>query len=122
MVKSNSFKFLDDDLHQQLRALLKKGQIKHDVGKDGMIYYSPADEEVVGNDFICSIRDKFFSSWQLQTCPSNWIVSYKKYMSHHGIPFQEELSNGELCFLLPRKYRPHRWKLDHPIKANRKAL
>ena len=62
MEKSNSFKFLDDDLNQQLRALLKKGQIKHDVGKDGMIYYSPADEEVVGNDFICSIRDKVFSS------------------------------------------------------------
>jgi hypothetical protein len=122
MEKSNSFRFLDDDLNQQLLALLKKGKIKHDLGTDGIIHYSPADEEVVENDLICSIRDKVFPSWQVLTCPRDWIARYKKYMSHRGIPFHEELSNGELWFLLPRKYRPHRWKLDDPMTAERMAM
>lgn len=122
MQKSSSFKFLDDDLNQQLIALLQKAGIKHDVGKDGIVHYSSGDDEVVENDLICSIRDKVFPSWQVLTCPRDWTVSYKKYMSHHGIPFHEELSNGELWFLLPGKYRPHRWKLDGPMKAERMAM
>jgi len=43
-------------------------------------------------------------------------------MSRHGIPFQEELSNGELWFLLPRKYRPHKWKLDASLEAERMVM
>jgi len=121
MENSNSFKFLDDELNRQLLALLKKGKIKHHVGNDGIIHYSPDDEEVVEEHFICSIRDRVFPSWQVLTCPRSWTVRYKKYMSHHGIPFREELSNGELWFLLPRKYRPHRWKLDDPMKTERLA-
>src|SRR5256885_12640758 len=109
MEKCNSFKFLDDDLNQQLIALLRKARIKHDVGKDGTVRYAPDDEEVLENDIVCSIRDKIFPSWQVLTCPRDWTVRYKKYMSHHRIPFHEELSNGKLWFLLPRKYRPDRW-------------
>jgi hypothetical protein len=122
MEKNNSFRFLDDDLNRQLIALLRKAKIKHDVGKDGSIHYSPDDEEVVENDFVGSIRDKVFPAWQVLTCPRDWSMLYKKYMKHHGIPFQEELSNGELWFLLPRKYRPHRWQLDRPMKAGRLAM
>ena len=122
MGKSNSFKFLDDDLNRQLIALLKKAKVKHDVGKDGVVHYSSLDDEVVENDLICSIRDKVFPSWQVLTCPRDWIARYKKYMSRHEIPFHEELSNGELWFLLPRKYRPHLWKLDRPMKAERLAM
>jgi hypothetical protein len=122
MEKSNSFRFLDDELNQQLLALLKKGKIKHDVGKDGIIHYSTDDEEVVENDFICSIRDKVYPSWQVLTCPRDWTVRYEKYMTQHGIPFQEELSNGELWFLLPSTYRPHRWKLDNPMTAKGRAM
>lgn len=122
MAESNAFKFLDDDLNQQLLALLRKSKIKYNVGKDGMVHYAPEDEEVVENDFICSIRDKVFPSWQVLTCPRDWTVRYKKYMSQHGIPFREELSNGELWFLLPRKYRPHSWKLDGPMKVERMAM
>jgi hypothetical protein len=122
MEKSHSFKFLDDDLNQQLIALLRRSKIKHDVGKDGRVHYSPDDEEVVENDFVGSIRDKVFPAWQVLTCPRDWSVLYKKYMNHHGIPFQEELSNGEVWFLLPRKYRPHRWQLDSPMEAGRLAM
>jgi hypothetical protein len=119
MEKANSFKFLDDDLNQQLMALFKKAKIKHSVSKDGIVCYSPDDEEVVENDLICAIRDKVFPSWQVLTCPREWIKRYKEYMGRHRVPFQEEWSNGEPWFLLPRKYRPHRWKLDGPTKAER---
>jgi hypothetical protein len=121
MGKGNSFKFLDDELNQQLIHLLKKGKIKHDVGKDGLIHYSPDDEEVVEDDLICSIRDKVFPSWKVLTCPRDWVARYKEYMSQHRIPFREELSNGDVWFLLPRKYQPLRWKLADPVKAGRVA-
>jgi hypothetical protein len=122
MEKSNTFKFLDDDLNQQLIVLLKKAKIKHDVGKDGIVHYFPDDEEVVENDVICSIRDKALPFWQILTCPRDWTVRYQKYMNHYEIPFHEELSNEELWFLLPRKYRPDRWKLEAPMKAVRMAM
>ena len=118
----NTFKFLDDELNQQLIILLRKAKISHAVGKNGVIYYFPDDEEVIEDDFICLIRDRAFPSWQVLTCPPEWSASYKKYTTCHAIPFQEELSNGELWFLLPRNYRPHRWKLDSPTIAERMVM
>jgi hypothetical protein len=32
-------------------------------------------------------------------------------MRSHGIPFQEEVTDNEVAFLLPKKVRPHAWKL-----------
>ena len=119
--KSHSFRFLDSRLTQELIGLLRKAKINHSIDKEGVVHYSPDDEEVVENDLICSLRDKVFPSWQLLTCPSDWTVRYKDYMGRHGIPFREELSNGELWFLLPRKYRPHAWKLDDPTKMERRV-
>ena len=114
MATSHSFKFLDDDLNRELLGLLKKARIGHFVDKDGVIHYSADDVQVVENDLIGSIRDRVFPSWQLQTCPSDWVACYRDYMSRHDIPFREELSNGQVWFLIPRKYRPHAWKLDGP--------
>jgi hypothetical protein len=112
MDKKYSFKFLDKELNRELVRLFKKCKIDHSIGTDGTVHYSPDNEEVVGNNLICSIRDKVFSSWQVLTCPPDWTARYQEYMGCHGIPFREELSNGELWFLLPRQYRPHSWKLD----------
>src|SRR5437588_549010 len=111
MGQDYSFGFMNNDLNRQLIARLKRAGIRHHVSKEGAVHYSPADEEAV-DDCVSSIRDKVFASWQILTCPRDWTARYKKYMSRNGIPFYEELSNGELWFLLPRKYRPHRWKLD----------
>lgn len=122
MDTNNAFKFLDDDLNRQLIGRLKRTKIKHHVGKDGFVHYSPDDEEVVENEIICPLRDKVFPAWQVLTCPPDWVETYKKYMTHRGIPFHEELSNGEAWFLLPAKYRPHRWKLDRPMKTARMAV
>jgi hypothetical protein len=122
MKKRHTFKFLDDDLNRQFIALMKKTDVPHHVGRDGTVHYS-SDDEVVENEAICSIRDRVFPSWQVLTCPRSWIGSYRTYMSQRRIPFHEELSNGDLWFLLPRKYRPHMWKLDAPPKkAERVAL
>src|SRR5581483_9029024 len=62
MGKSRSFKFVDESLNQQLLTLLKKRKIQHEVDKQGLILYSPEDEEVVENDVIGAIRDKVFPS------------------------------------------------------------
>ena len=111
MGRSHSFKFLNDGLNQELIGLLKKAGIEHSIDKDGAIRYSPGDEEVVENELIASIRGSVFPSWQVLTCPTDWTARYKDHMHRHGIPFQEEWSDGERWFLIPRKYRPHSWKL-----------
>ncbi len=107
-----SFRFLEDDLNRRFIALLKKNEIRHSVDENGVVHYSPQDEESVENNIISSIRDRVFSAWQVLSCPKEWADRYRRYMVKHDIPFKEELSDGQLWFLLPRKYRPHRWKLD----------
>ena len=118
LVKSHSFKFLDVDLNRQLIALLKKAKIAYQVSEDGLIRYSSEEEEEIENDLICSVRDRVFPSWQVLTCPPDSIVRYKKYMNQHGILFREELSNEVAWFLIPRKHRPHLWKLDKSLSQN----
>jgi hypothetical protein len=62
-------------------------------------------------DVICEIHRTVFPSWQIQSCPEDWIDRYVTYMRSHGIAYREELWNGTLWFLVPGKHRPHRWKL-----------
>ncbi len=116
MDRNHTFKFLDSNLNRQFHRLLHKSKIDHCIDKDGIVHYSSNDVEVVDNDLVCPIREKVFPAWQILTCPSDWIARYKEYMSRHGVPFQEELSNGVLWFLIPRKHRPHSWKLDIPSR------
>ncbi len=115
-----SFRFLDKDLNAKLVSLLRKAKIPYTVDTKGVVHYSSADEEQVGNDLICSIRDRVFASWQILTCPSDWTDRYRAYMSRHHVPFTEECSNGELWFLIPRNYRPHSWKIDDAKAEPRK--
>ena len=115
MGSTPSFKFARDDLNRRLIALLNKNKIRHFVDKSGVIHYAPEDEESVENDLIGSIRDRVFSSWQVLSCPKEWIERYRQYMTRHDIPFQEEWIDGQWCFLLPRKHRPHLWKLDDKV-------
>ena len=109
-----SIKFADKKLNAKLVALLSGSAIKHGVDRDGIIRYSPIDEEAVENDFIGSIRDGVFPSWQLLSCPSAWVGRYREYMIRHDVPFAEELADRELRFLIPRGYHPHAWELDPP--------
>src|SRR5450755_3434804 len=120
MPKTYTFKFLDEKLNRKLIALVKKSPVKHSIGNDGVLHYSSADEEVVGNGLISSIREAVFPSWQILSCPEDWIERYKRYMNQHDVPFAEELIDNQLCFLLPRKYRPHSWKLDEEPEIRQK--
>src|SRR5436190_13097347 len=109
---TRTFKFVDDNLNRKLIGLVKKSRVEHFIDKEGVLHYSPGDEDSVENDLVCSIRDQVFPSWQVLTCPGDWVERYKRYMSQHDIPYIEELANNEVWFLLPRKYRSHSWKLD----------
>jgi len=118
MALKRSFRFVDDDLNRRLIVLLKKRKVGHSVDRNGVIHYSPDDAAFVGNDLIGSIRGDVFSAWQVLTCPEDWIRRYRDYMTQHEIPFTEEISNGQLWFLLPRKHRPHAWKLEEqPVSS-----
>jgi hypothetical protein len=112
MSASHSFRFAEDGLNRRLITLLKRNRIRHSVEENGVIHYSRADEESVENDLINSIRSRVFSSWQVVSCPKEFAERYTRYMRQHDIPFKEELADGQSCFLLPRRYRPHQWKLD----------
>lgn len=118
MGKSYSFRFVDNDLNHELIRLLKKAKVGHSVDKAGVIHYSEVDGLLVQNDLICSIRDQLLPAWQILTCPPEWRETYRDYMERHHIPYREELSNGELWFLIDRRYRPHAWKLDDPTAAS----
>lgn len=120
MQTKRSFRFLDECLNRQLIAAFGKSEIKHAVAKDGTIRYSPADEHA-GEDLICSVRAGVFPSWQILTCPPDWIAVYREYMNDHAIRFHEEIDDGTLWFLLSRRLRPHMWKLDCPMQAERIA-
>ena len=117
-----SFKFVDESLNRRLIDLLKKSGVEHCIDKAGVIHYSPNHEELIENELIGSIRARVFPSWQVLTCPRGWTNRYKRYMVQHNIPFKEELAVGRLWFLIPRKYRPHSWKLEEAELARSPAL
>jgi hypothetical protein len=116
MRKTRSFRFLDKALNGRLAGLLKRAQIDHYIDEHGMAHYAAHDDEAVEDRVICPIRDEVFSAWQVITCPSRWRGRYRDYMKRHGVPFAEELSNGAVWFLIPRKYRPHTWRLNGAAK------
>ena len=117
MALTYTFRFVDDSLNRRLIALLKRSGTRHDVRSNGVVRYSPRDEDVIENEFIRSVRDSVFPSWQILSCPPQWVDRYKSYMTRHGVPFVEELIDNRLCFLIPRRYRPHSWKLDDRVEA-----
>jgi hypothetical protein len=121
MSNRHSFRFLNNELNDRLIQLFKRAEIQHRVDRAGLIRYSTADEEVVENDLIRSVRDSVFPSWQVLTCPSEWTTRYRDYLRRNDIPFQEELVDGELWFLIPRKYRPGAWKLEDPSQKRQRS-
>ena len=111
MALTNSFKFLQGSRNNRFIANLKKAKIRHTVDNRGNVHYAAEDEEVVEDNIISSIRSEVFSSWQILCCPKDWARAYRDYMTARHIPFAEELIDNQPCFLIPRKYRPHSWKL-----------
>ena len=115
MKQTHSFKFVDEKLNRKLIGLLeRKARGKFRVGAGGFIYYSSNDEDLIGNQLICEIRSALFKRWQIIMCPKDWAAKYKCYMTEHEIPFNEEIRDDNLRFLVSRSRRPHSWKLDFP--------
>jgi hypothetical protein len=113
---SNSFRFVDDRLNSRLINDLKKRKTRASIDRQGTIHYADDDVELIENEVISRIRDSVFSKWKIISCPADWARQYKDYMQRHDVPFTEELIDNQLCFLIPRTYRPHAWKLDEPRK------
>ena len=113
MAFKHSFRFANPTLNSKLLAQLRTANVKHSVESDGSIHYSADDEERVENEFLGHIRDRVFSSWQLVFCPPDWAARYQTYMGLHKIPFEEQWIDDQPCFLIPRQYRPHTWKLSN---------
>jgi hypothetical protein len=109
----HSFKFADAKLNKRLLGQLRTANVRHSVDADGSIRYAADDEEQVENEFLGEIRDGLFSAWQLIFCPPGWAERYETYMKLHKVPFVEQWSDEQPCFLIPRQYRPHTWKLPN---------
>jgi hypothetical protein len=105
-----SFRFIDEDLNRRFLALLKRSAVRHLVDAHGTVHYSTNDAEFIENDVISAVRNRVFPSWQILSCPREWTETYRSYMIRRDIPFSEELDDRQLCFLIPRKYRPHAWR------------
>src|SRR6266478_354633 len=91
-----SFRFVDNKLNDKLISLIAKSGIKHRIDKEGIIHYSPDDEEVIGNEILPAVRNKLFSSWQIISCPRDWAERYKRYMIRRDVSFVEELIANQL--------------------------
>jgi hypothetical protein len=111
-----SFRFLDEKLNHRLIDLLKKSGISFTVDAENAIHYSREAEEFIENEAVARIRRSVFSQWQIISCPSGSAPQYKEYMLQHDVPFVEELIDRRLCFLIPRSYRPHSWKLGRACR------
>lgn len=47
-------------------------------------------------------------------CPRDWVKRYMNYMDRRDIPYilyWENDNPDKPCFVLPKQYRPHAWKL-----------
>src|SRR5437899_3156729 len=97
----HSFTFLDCNLNKKAIARIKKAGVPCHVDDRGIIHYATTHEERIENDLLSSVRNEVFPHWAIFSCPRNWIASYKEYMAAHRIPYQEELTNNQICFLIP---------------------
>lgn len=113
--RTHSFRFVDEELHRKLIALLKsRARGKYEIDADGFVHYSHDDEDLIGNDLISTVRANVFPSWQVLAFPQHWTSSYRRYMHEHEVPYREEIRDGELRFLVERGRRPHLWALKQP--------
>ena len=113
MAVKHSFRFANAALNNELLVRLRMAKVRHSRASDGSIRYWAGDEERFENDVLGPIRDRIFPSWQLVFCPADWAARYKAYMTRHKVPFEEQWTDDQPCFVIPRQYRPHNWKLPN---------
>ena len=78
--------------------------------ENGLIYFDPKDEEAI-EDILARVRNAQFNTWQILSCPSDWVNKYRYEMKRRQVPYFEELNDGQVEFLLPGDQEPHDWEL-----------
>jgi len=58
---------------------------------------------------------------QMLQCPEEYLDDYRKYMDSRNIPYREVVYDDEVCFLLPKKYRPNAWILTRRLRRNQRV-
>jgi hypothetical protein len=109
MAFSRNFRFLNDRLNFLFIQMLFGSGLRVIWDENGVIYYDANDEEAI-EDILAKIRSVQFSSWQVLSCPAEWVNKYRYEMKRRQVPFFEELNDGQVEFLLPGDEEPHDWK------------
>ncbi len=107
---SRNFRFLNDRLNDLFIHILLGSGLRVGVDDNGVVYFDHADEEAV-EDILAKIRGSRFDSWQVLSCPGDWVNKYRQEMKRRNVPYIEELNDGQVEFLLPQNYEPHDWKI-----------
>lgn len=105
-----SFRFADENLNRLLLVRMKQARIDHRVEKE-TVYYSAEDEEKF-EDVLTPIRSEGLGPWQVLSCPPDMVDRYRRAMEQREVPYEEEINNGNVEFLIPLARRPHSWKFD----------
>jgi hypothetical protein len=112
-----SFRFVDGGLQADLLALVRESGAPHAVDDNGTLRYASGDEDLIGNELICSIRRRVFPEWGIFTLEGDethrprTTARYRAYMVEHRIPFTEEVADGFVWFLLPEGYDSFEWDI-----------
>lgn len=113
-----SFRFVDARLQGDLLALVRASAAPHAVEADGTLRYAAADEELVENELICSVRNQVFPDWKVFTLEGDetprprTTARYRAHMAEHGIPFVEELADEFAWFLIPDEHDSFAWDVQ----------
>lgn len=63
-------------------------------------------------NFLSEDLDRLLGDEQLLSCPVECAPTYRQYMNSKKINYTEHgIVDGSFVFKLPRRYRPHAWKL-----------
>ena len=114
---NRSFRFVDECLQDDLLALVRASGVPHAIEPDGTLLYASADEEVIENDLICSIRDRVFSEWGVFTLEGDetrrprTTARYRAHMLEQEIPFVEEIADRFVWFLVRHDQDSFEWTI-----------
>jgi hypothetical protein len=111
MERERKIKFRNESLNRKLVELLTEKKASFRIDESGSIVYPENDEAFVENELVSSVRRGVFPSWQVLSCPDEWVDRYRNYMIDHRVPFEEELADEENLFLIPSSHQPHSWKI-----------
>jgi hypothetical protein len=95
--------------------LVRASGVPYAIEAGGTLLYASADENVIENELICSIRDRVFPEWKVFTLEGDEMsrpqttARYRAYMKQHGIPFVEEVVDGFIWFLIPQDQDSFEW-------------